>query len=189
MHEDESDDALVARTRQGDPAAFDALVRRHYRAGFAVALAVLGHREDAEDICQDAWLRALERIEDCRRPDRFVFWFLQIVRNRARNRLDHRRVRAADPLEAHEAQGASDPRQDPGSAGLRARLENALADLSETQRSVVLLHDLEGWDHRSIAETLQCSEIMSRQHLFQARRRLRERLGKETGELNHDFGS
>jgi RNA polymerase sigma-70 factor (ECF subfamily) len=142
-----------------------------------VALAVLAHREDAEDVCQDAWLRALERIEDCRKPDRFVYWLLQIVRNRARNRRGHRKVRRADPLEPDSP--IADPHDDRGRRDLAIRLEEALAEVSEIQRTVLLLHDLEGWDHRGIAAALGISEVMSRQHLFQARRRLRERLDKE----------
>jgi RNA polymerase sigma-70 factor, ECF subfamily len=181
---DPSDGVLVARARRGDPAAFDTLVRRHYRAAYAVALAILGERTDAEDVCQDGWVRALERLEDCREPDRFVYWLLQIVRNRARNHLDHRRVRAAEPLEPDTAAGTDDPAKDLDRDRLRERLEGSLAELPEVQREIVLLHDLEGWSHREIAGSLSISEVMSRQHLFQARRRLRGLLGANAlGEL------
>jgi RNA polymerase sigma-70 factor (ECF subfamily) len=174
---DPSDAVLVARARRGDPAAFDTLVRRHYRTAYAVALAVLGRRTDAEDVCQDSWVRALERLDDCREPDRFIYWLLQIVRNRARNYLDYRRVRAAEPLEPDTAAGADDPRKELDAVRLRARLSESLAALPEVQREIVLLHDLEGWSHREIAKHLEISEVMSRQHLFQARRRLRGLLG------------
>jgi RNA polymerase sigma-70 factor, ECF subfamily len=176
---DPSDAVLVARARRGEPAAFDTLVRRHYRAAYAVALAVLGRRTDAEDVCQDGWVRALERLDDCREPDRFVYWLLQIVRNRARNYLDYRRVRTTEPLEPDTAASAADPRKDLDSDRLRGRLEESLAEIPEVQREIVLLHDLEGWSHREIAGSLDISEVMSRQHLFRARRRLRELLGAE----------
>lgn len=172
---------MVARARQGDTAAFDALVRRHYRASYAVALAVLSRPADAEDACQDAWVRALEKLDTCRKPESFVYWLLQIVRNRARNLLDARRVRAAEPLESTVGSattaGREDPRKDHERSRLRSRLEAALAEISETQRAVVLLHDLDGWPHHAIAECMGISEVMSRQHLFQARRRLRNTLG------------
>jgi RNA polymerase sigma-70 factor (ECF subfamily) len=174
---DPSDAVLVARARRGEPAAFDTLVRRHYRAAYAVALALLGHRTDAEDVCQDGWVRALERLDDCREPDRFIYWLLQIVRNRARNYLDYRRVRASEPLDPDTAAGADDPQKELDSVRLRARIEESLAELSQVQREIVLLHDLEGWSHREIAGGLDISEVMSRQHLFQARRRLRGSLG------------
>src|SRR5438105_2856223 len=67
------DAELVAHIRHGDAVAADELVRRHFRAAYAVALALLGNAMDAEDVCQDAFVRALERIEKCRKPDRFVY--------------------------------------------------------------------------------------------------------------------
>lgn len=170
---DPPDGELVARAREGDAAGFDALVRRHYRSALAVAMAITGRRDDAEDVCQDAWIRALEKLDECRQPDRFVYWLLQIVRNRARNFLDYRRVRRTETLESVESEASGPGAQ---AARLKLRLEEAMRALSETQREIVLLHDLEGWDHRSIAENLGMSEVMSRQHLFQARRRLRDKL-------------
>ena len=171
------DAELVERVRRGETAGFDALVRRHYRAAYVVALALLGDGMDAEDVCQDAFIKALERIDDCRRPDRFASWLLQIVRNRAHNFRDYRRVRTGVAVDVTDQPGASDAAQDVERADLRGRLEAALEDLSEVQRQVVLLHDLEGWRHREIAESLQLSEGMSRQHLFAARRVLRHTLG------------
>lgn len=179
MDERETNDAaLVERARGGDAAAFDTLVRRHYRAGYAVALAILGRRADAEDACQEAWMRALARLESCREPERFAYWWLQIARNTARNLREARRVRATLPLEeAVERLRAGGPPAPDRIHPLRSRLERALADLTEIQREVVLLHDLDGWKHRDLAAVLGISEVMARQHLFQARRRLRRLLG------------
>lgn len=167
----------VERARRGDAAAYDALVRRHYRAAYAVALAVVGNRMDAEDVCQDAFLRALQRLDKLQKPERFAAWLLQIVRNRARNFRSYRRVRSARPLEESSAAADEDPAREAERQHLRRELESALSGLSEIQREVVLLHDLEGWKHREIAEALGLSEGMSRQHLMGARRLLRERLG------------
>lgn len=182
---DSSDDAdLVRRLRDGDEAAFETLVRVHYRAAFAVALSVSGRYADAEDICQDVWLRVLERIGELREPTRFRAWMLQIVRHTALNQLERARIRRAEPLEAADAQRRGDPRQDLIVVFLRARLERALATVSEVQREVVLLHDLDGWSHRAIAASMGMSEVMSRQHLFQARRLLRRLLTGKDG--RHD---
>jgi RNA polymerase sigma-70 factor (ECF subfamily) len=176
---------LVTRARSGDPAAFALLVRRYSRAAYAVALSVLANRSDAEDVCQDAWVRALERLDDCRHPDRFAGWLLRIVRNRALNHLEYRRVRSAEPLES--AFGAEGP---PGSddasrafvqGRLRRRLEVALRQVPDTQREVLLLHDLAGWDHRSIAGSLRITENLCRQRLFQARSRMRKLLDEQGG--------
>ena len=175
---DGTDAFLVGQARRGQASAFEALVRRHFRAAFAVALGVLGDRMDAEDVCQDAFVKALERIDDCREPAKFAAWLLQIVRRRSYNLRDHRRVRAGPAVEEASAAGPSDTVREVERAELRALLEQALARLSEVQRSVVLLHDLEGTPHAVIGETLGISEGMSRQHLFVARRLLRERLGR-----------
>jgi RNA polymerase sigma-70 factor (ECF subfamily) len=174
---DIGDASLVARARRGDSAAYEALVRRHYRAAYSVAVGVVGNGMDAEDVCQDAFVKALEKLEDCRQPEKFVAWLLQIVRNRARNFLDYRRVRTAQPIDTLSVASTLSSDRDAERSELRGALEEALGELSEVQREVVLLHDLEGWKHREIGETLGLSEGAARQHLFAARRRMRELLG------------
>ena len=182
------DAELVAAVRSGDAVAADALVRRHFRAAWAVALALLGNESDAEDVCQDAFVRALERIEECRKPDRFVYWLLQIVRNRAHNARDYRRVRSGPSVDDVEVAAPGDAARSTERRELGERLLDALEALTSAQRQVVLLKDLEGWDHRAIAGSLGISEGMSRQHLFAARRALRERLGPTALEDHlHDY--
>jgi len=168
---------LVERARLGDAQAYEALVRGHYRAAYATALALTGTPMDAEDVMQDAFIRALERLEECD-PDRFGAWLLTIVRNRAHNVRDRERVRAADSVDGMQIGGGDPAHRRAERLELRASLEAALAMLSPVQREIVLLHDLEGWKHREIAEALDMSEVMARQHLFKARQRLREQLGR-----------
>ena len=134
---------------------------------------------DAEDVCQEAFVRALERLEDCRSPRKFAAWLLQIVRNRARNYIDYRRVRETVDLDKIPATGGDKTDRAVERAELRGTLRQALAQLTELQRQIVLLHDLEGWKHREIGESLDVSEVASRQHLLNARRTLRELLGRE----------
>jgi RNA polymerase sigma-70 factor (ECF subfamily) len=175
----ETDARLVERARCGDAEAFDRLVRRHLRAAYLVALAVVGEPADADDICQDAFITALERLEDCRHPDRFSAWLLRIVRNRAHSHRRYEGVRRALPLEEANAHAgvATDPHRDAARSELRGRLRAGLESLTEIQRQVLLLHDLEGWRHREIGDLLELPEGTVRSHLFQARRRMRERLG------------
>src|SRR5207253_2520722 len=90
---DESDAELITRTLAGSEAAYAALVRRHYRAAYAVALARTGERADAEDVCHDAFIRAAERLEECRHRDRFAAWLCTIVRNVAHNTMARAHVR------------------------------------------------------------------------------------------------
>src|SRR5262249_29168649 len=134
-----TDAELVAGACAGNATAFDALVRRHYRAAFSVALAHTGRHADAEDVCHDAFVRAAERLEDCRQQDRFVQWLCAIVRNRAHNVVARALVRRAKPLEADTAPAREDPSRDAELSELRGRLERALAALPSIQREVVLL--------------------------------------------------
>jgi RNA polymerase sigma factor (sigma-70 family) len=172
-----TDAELIARTCDGDAAAFETLVRRHYAAALMIALAQTGNRADAEDVCHDAFVRAAARLEDCRQRDRFAQWLGAIVRNHARNTIARGVVRRAEVLEHHTAASDDDSARDAERSELRARLEAALSTLSPIQREVVLLHDVEGWAHDAIAGAIGTSAGMSRQHLFHARRRLREVLG------------
>ena len=173
---DVDDAELVRRTRAGDAAAFDTLVRRHFKSAYTVALAVMRNVMDAEDVCQDAFVRALERLDECREPARFGAWLGQITRRRALNALDARRVRATEPLEPDVAPGPSDAARDVERAELGAQLLAALAHLSDVQRTVVLMHDMDERTHKEIGDVVGCSEGMSRQHLFVARRVLRGHL-------------
>lgn len=158
----------------GDAAAFEQLVRRHLRAAYSVAFAVTNDPDDAEDVAQDAFMAALERLEECKDPDRFSGWLLRIVRNRALNLRRAQSVRSAQPLsDVLEARSSSSPEQDTNRALLREELTTALGELTETQRQVVLLHDLEGYRHREIGDLLGISEGASRFHLSTARALLR----------------
>lgn len=179
---DPTDAELVADVRDGRAAAFDVLVRRHYRAAFAIALANTGNRADAEDVCHDTFVRAAERLDDCRYPDRFAHWLLTIARNLGRNALAKSRVRRAAPLEHGTAASGESPERDAELSDLREQLTRALGELSPIQREVVLLHDLDGWPHDAIADVIGTSAGMSRQHLFKARKRLRASLGERSSE-------
>ncbi len=180
---DEADAALVARAREGDREAFGMLVRRYLRPAYAVALARLGDPADAEDVCQEAFLTALERLESCRRPAGFGAWFLTIVRNRAVDARRRRSVREAQPLDAGEEMAAAgDPERDAERTERREELLQALHHLTERQREVLLLYDFEGWSHKEIAGRLGISEGSARVHLHNGRRALREWLGDRSTE-------
>jgi len=170
----DSDGKLVARARRGDAGAREALVRRYLRPAYAVALSVTRNVADAEDLAQDSLVAALERLEQCREPERFAGWLFQGVRNRAMNQIEQRQTRRGllDEVPRGEwVEGAAPP------VLLRRRLVGALERLRPVQREVVLLHDLESWTHAEIAAALGISEVMSRQHLFVARKAMREWLG------------
>jgi len=176
--------SLVLRTRAGDAEACEQLIRLHLDSAYATALAVLRDPGNAEDVAHDAFITALERLEECRQPERFAAWLLQIVRNQARNYLRRAGVRKTELLEEGTAYSGDDPALDAERASLRAQLSAGLEQLSETQREVVLLHDMEGWRHREIGEALGMPEGTVRYHLSTARRALRALLGSRLREEN-----
>ena len=183
----ETDARLVRRAREGDGTAYETLVRRYLNMAYAVALAELGDRRDAEDAVQDALITGLERLDDCRDPAAFAGWLRRIVRNRARSVGRRERIRDTESLEsAGSAASPRDPGRDLDRSETRRRLESALATLTEVQRRVVLMHDLEGYRHREIAVELDIPEGTVRSHLFFARRALREQLGDAGHREPHD---
>jgi RNA polymerase sigma-70 factor, ECF subfamily len=178
-----SDGELVRAARDGDPRAFAELVRRYRRAAYSVALSVTRHHEDAEDAAQESFLTALDRIEECRNPEKFSGWLLTIVRNRSRNLLRREKLRKAEPIPFGVATLEPGPEKQTERAELRARLRNALDELSETQREIVLLHDLEGWKHREISDRMGIPSGTVRSHLHYARKKLREILAPEVSSV------
>ena len=180
--------SLVAGAQRGNAGAFTALTRAYLRPAYAVALAIVGRPADAEDIAQEAMIVALIQIANCRAPERFGAWLLQIARNQARNWRRQRRLRdvAPDGERANEAPA-------PGAEGaaaeggvLRRQLLAALELLPEQQREVVLLHDLEGWTHPEIAGALDEGSLGEAQRLLKgAAARMGERLLGKVGGAGH----
>src|SRR5687767_426135 len=172
---DETDAALVARVRLGDRNAAGRLIERYLRPCRAVALSVTGDASGAEDLAQDAFVYAMEHIDDLREPERFAAWLMQITRNRSRNHVRDRKTDSHVPFEGVElASSAASPHAEAERAQLRERLLDALAELPEERREIVLLHDLEGWTHSEIGERLELPAGTVRSHLHHARRALRE---------------
>ncbi|MGH7567306.1 MAG: RNA polymerase sigma factor, partial [Gemmatimonadota bacterium] len=101
------------------------------------------------------------------------------ARNAAHNRREREALRRGEPLDETVAAATGSPLENAELAQLRARLLEALERLRERERSVVLLHDLEGWLHREIGETMGISEAMSRRLLSDARGKMRIMLGSD----------
>ena len=173
-----TDAALVERARRGETEAFDLLVRRHIGLAHGLARQAVGGDGDlANDVVQDAFVTALERLEECRNPERFRAWLLTIVRNRAHNvRKYEARRRGADLGGVQAAWGGRGADREVEAGELRAQIEEGMKEMTQLQRRVFGLHDLEGWDHGEIAHELGISAGSSRFHLHVARKALRTRL-------------
>jgi RNA polymerase sigma-70 factor (ECF subfamily) len=170
------DGELVRRARRGDQHAFGLLVERYRRAAYAVAYSVTGRHEDAEDAAQESFLVALERLEECRSPERFAGWLMTIVRNRSRNLVRREVLRATDQVPVGASSSTPGPDRQTELSELQDVLREALDALPEVQREIVLLHDLEGWKHREIADRIGLPSGTVRSHLHFARKALREAL-------------
>lgn len=170
---DADETALVARARRGDPTAFDALVRRHLRGALVAAERLLGDRSDAEDLVQDAFLRALDRLPllDPTRP--FGPWFFTLLRNLGINQLRARRVRHTEPESLDAASPDALPDEELVRTEMRERFDVALAALTPRQREIVMLFEVEGWKGVDIAEHLGLTPENVRWHLHQAKKSLR----------------
>lgn len=165
---------LVRRVRRGDTAAFDLLVNRYLKRAFAVAYRLLGHREDAEDLVQEAFIAAVEKIDTFQEGRLFGPWFFRILVNRGLNARKARAIRRTEQI------GPDVPAHDPSPlramerAEVREQLGTALAALPDRQQTIVRLFELEGFSGVEIAEILGISDGTVRWHLHQARRVLRE---------------
>ena len=172
-----TDKELVDAVRNGDRGAANALATRHLRGARAVALAVTGDVEASDDICQDSFVYAIERIDQCRDGAKFGAWLRQIVRSHAKNHMRRERVRRTEPLFESTAEAKDQsPLESAERENTAAMLLAALAGLSEERREVILLHDLEGWTHVDIAARMGLPPGTVRSHLHFARHALRERL-------------
>lgn len=186
---EDSDDVLVARAQAGDRAAFDTLVRRHIVRVTMVARALLQNRADADDLVQDAFVRAFDRLYtlDVSRGG-FGRWVTRIVTNTGLNALKARRVRMAEPV--HLISGIVSPEPQPDKAAeneeFRRRFRQALAELSTRQRVIVTLYEVEGVSTAEIAEQLEMKPETVRWHLHKAREVLRTALSafRESGDMN-----
>ncbi len=170
------DAELARRVQKGDASAFDLLVGRHMQRAFGVAYRLLGQREDAEDLVQEAFMAALDKIDSFDGSREFAPWFYRILVNRCLNARKSRLRRATQDLPASAASTTASPLIDAERAELRRHLKAAMDDLPERQRVIVSMFDLEGFSSPEIAEVLGISDGTVRWHLHQARRVLREAL-------------
>jgi RNA polymerase sigma-70 factor, ECF subfamily len=167
---------LLVRVQGGDAEAFDLLVRRYLPRARLVARRLLQDPDDADDLVQDAFLRALERIATFDVSRAFEPWFTRLLINLG---LDLRRKQAVRRTESHDPEmfpGGVRPDREVERSELRSALSQALERLPDRQRLIVSLFEVDGHSTEEIAGMLNVSQVTIRWHLHQARRTLRELL-------------
>jgi len=180
------DHELVKAARRGDRDAFRTLFERYHRRAYALAFGVLRHPDDALDVVQDAFIKAHKYLDKFEGNSSFYTWLYRIVMNLAIDHLrKHRRVKPVelDEQQLDESDEALLPKILGGNPGralmdkeIRARIDQALGELSDNHRAVLIMRELEGMSYEEMAQAMGCSKgtIMSR--LFHARKNMQRQL-------------
>jgi RNA polymerase sigma-70 factor (ECF subfamily) len=187
--EQHPDVALVAQVRAGDVSAYDTLVRKYERQIFRIAQHITQNREDAEDVMQDAFLKAYQKLDQFQGNSKFYTWLVRIAVNESLMRLRKRRtgkmVSIDEDLETEEgtvprdlADWAPDPEQNYTQSELGQILEKTIKGLPPGFKVVFELRDVQGLSTEDTAEALGLSIPAVKSRLLRARLQLRERLSR-----------
>jgi RNA polymerase sigma-70 factor, ECF subfamily len=187
---------LVAQAKAGDFTAFEKLVSRYERRVFATAFRIVGRREDAEDVVQDAFTSVIEHLPGFREDASFYTWLMRIAVNHALKRLrkDRRWIKSGEGPSASTDSYGDLPhprfiapwRENPMALAeqheVRQVLAKALDELDEKYRAVFVLRDMEERSTADVAELLGTSEANVKVRLLRARLQLRERITRALGD-------
>lgn len=177
------EDALVHRSQKGDLAAYDELVRRYQERIYATVYHMTSNHEDANDLAQEAFIKAYNAIKTFKGGSSFYTWVYRIAVNKTINFLKQRKNRAGMSLNDLDFNAENDPdlvalisdktpRRDAALSELQKKLNEAMQKLSEQHRLVVTLHDVQGLAHEEIAAIMDCNVGTVRSRLFYARQQL-----------------
>jgi len=181
--------ALVQAAKQGDVGAFEQLVKRYDRNVFRIAQHITQNREDAEDVVQDAFLKAYENLDQFQGNSKFYTWLVRIAVNESLMKLRRRKtsktVSMDEEVETEEgsmprefADWSPNPEQQYGQSELGDILRKTIQGLPTSFRTVFVLRDVEGLSTEETAEMLDLSIPAVKSRLLRARLQLRERLNK-----------
>ena len=168
----ELDDLTLARARRGDLDACESIFRKFNQPAYSVAYRVCQCRELAQEITQESFITVFRKLGQFRGDAPFWGWLRRVVVNHAISSL--RKAPKADPVELQDFHGKAESASD--QVGLAMDLESALAVLGAEDRTIVWLHDVEGYNHREIADLFGKTESFSKTRLSRARSKLRDLL-------------
>ena len=170
---------LVMRAREGDREAFGELVRIHQHEVYTLAVRLVRDRDMASDVAQDAFVRAWRAMPKFRGDAKFSTWLHRITVNTAwthRTKKNRVRLDSLDTLNSDPESTSLDPVRAGEAASARPEIEDALLDLTEPIRAVVVLKDVYDWSHTEIAEHLDISVTAAKVRLHRGRKSLRSTL-------------
>ena len=168
---------LVHRAQNGDQAAFEQLYREHVGRVYAICLRIVANAPRAQELTQDAFVRAWRMIGTFRGESAFSSWLYRLTVNVVWGDLRAKRRRTARVMITDDLT-PYDKTENMSMPGTAVDLENAIAALPPQARTIFVLHDVEGYRHEEIAELMGLSEGTSKSQLHRARKLLRETLEK-----------
>jgi len=192
--QDITNESLVKRVLEGDTALFEVLMRRHNQRLYRIARAVLREDGEAEDVMQDAYVKAYEHLHQFEGRASFSTWLSRIALYAALARLRRRkRVVELDTIPDSEKEtmhslqsSAPSPEYEASSAEIRRLLEQEVDALPDNYRAVFVLHDVEDVDVAEVADILDISPENVKTRLHRAHMLLRKRLYLRTGAQSHE---
>jgi RNA polymerase sigma-70 factor, ECF subfamily len=167
---------LVRAGRAGDKTAFDRLVVLHQRQAVGLAFGILGNRDDAAEVAQEAFIKAHLRLAGLSQPERFRFWLLKIVTNEAiSRRRAARRHRLITSLfvAARVQKRSSEPDEKENADELQKAVERAMRQLTDGEARAIALFGLDDLPQSEVARIMGCSAGVVRWHVHRARKKLR----------------
>lgn len=167
--------SIVRRAQSGDQSAFEALYREHVGRVYALCLRLSGDPAQAEELTQDAFVRAWAKLELFRGDAAFSSWLYRLALNVVFASQRSERRRRARVRTMGESSRSQERVAEPA-PGTRIDLERAIRSLPAGARAVFVLHDIDGYDHNEIAELMGVAPGTSKAQLHRARRLLREAL-------------
>jgi RNA polymerase sigma factor (sigma-70 family) len=171
---------LVVACKQGSKKACYELYRLYSKAMLNVAFRIVGNIAEAEDVLQESFLDAFNKVADFRQDTTFGLWLKQRVVNRSINLLRKRKMELVDLEDGGIEQIADEePEDDEDVQYKAAQVKEAIKELPEGYRLVISLYLLEGYDHEEIGQVLNISENTSRTQFLRAKRKLIEILNKK----------
>lgn len=179
-----SEAALLERAQSGDAAAFSELARRHQNEVYTLATRLVGDRDLAADVSQEAFIRAWRALPKFRGDAKFSTWLHRIVVNAAWTMRRSQKRHRSEPLsDAFQEPAAADagPLDLATASAMRPRLLEALRQLSPSIRAVVVLKDVYDWPHQDIASHLGITVTAAKVRLHRGRKQLYDMLWDELG--------
>lgn len=187
VHSGISDEAIVERIIKGEVELFEIIMRRHNQRLYRACVAILRDDSQAEDVVQDAYVRAYQHLDQFAGRARFSTWLTRIAvhealgRVRSRRRFEELDAMPEDAKQAHVASSAPNPEQEFSGRELRHLLERSVQQLPETYRLVFMLREIEESSTHEVAEILEISEESVKTRLHRARALLRKSLFRRLG--------